>query len=376
MVSHIKNWLKKQFVHLTFLNKGLGGLLHKFFKNDRVGFFGIMGIALLLIILKGPSSSEGQASYFNNSFASYIEETTASVIDELPNHQLADINSVFAHSLGSNTIQRLSILSTIQDNSIVSRGTILTDIINEFSGSEITIYEVQEGDTLSFIASDYGVRVSTIIASNNLRNADDISPGTKLKIPPVDGIIYTIKKGDTIDKLAQKYSAEADKIINFNGLPQEGDLQVGMEIIIPGGKIRLDDTTAASVKNTAKRFGYLPDLGGFFALPATGFNWGIIHGRNGVDIANSCGTPIYASADGSVALTKTSGWNGGFGKYIKIIHSNGTETLYAHLTKVLTSVGNFVSKNQEIGLMGSTGRSTGCHLHFEVHGAKNPLIKR
>ncbi len=334
-----------------------------------------MGLALLLIIFKGPSS-EGQANIFNNSITSYVQETTASVINELPDHQLADINSVFAYSTGLNKIIKSSTLSTIQDNSVVSRSTILTDVIGELydMGAVITTYEVQEGDTLSFIASDYGVKVSTIIASNNL-NGEAISPGMKLKIPSVDGLIYTTKKGDTVAKLAQKYEVDEDKIINFNNLPQESDLRIGTEIVIPGGKITTQNNSVIAIKNASKRFSYLPDLGGFFTIPTTGFDWGIVHGRNGVDIANSCGTPIYAAADGSIALTKTSGWNGGFGKYIKIIHSNGTETLYAHLTKVLINIGSFVSRNQEIGLMGSTGRSTGCHLHFEVHGAKNPLAK-
>jgi murein DD-endopeptidase MepM/ murein hydrolase activator NlpD len=94
-----------------------------------------------------------------------------------------------------------------------------------------------------------------------------------------------------------------------------------------------------------------------------------------VDIANSCGTPIYAAAEGTVAISDAVGYNGGFGKYIKLVHPNGTETLYAHNTKLLVSAGEYDQRGQMIALMGSTGRSTGCHLHFEVHGARNPLSK-
>jgi len=268
-------------------------------------------------------------------------------------------------------------MSTIQDNSIVSRGTILTDIIDEFSdrGSEVATYEVQEGDMISFIASDFGVSVETIIDANNLKSADEITPGTKLKIPPIDGIIHKIKKGDTVESIASLYSADTEKIISFNGLPKDGNLQIDAEIIVPGGKIKKASSTYVAQSVSAKRFTYLPSLDDFFSIPTYGFNWGIIHGRNGVDVANSCGTPISASAEGTVTLTKESGWNGGFGKFIKISHANGTETLYAHLSKVLTSIGNYVAKGQTIGLMGTTGRSTGCHLHFEVHGARNPLAK-
>lgn len=382
MVSRIKTWLKKHLARPDYtlslpksLSGSFGRLPHKFFKNDRVGFFGIMALALLLIILKGPSS-EGQTTIFNNSLVSYIEETAASVIDDIPDHQLADINSVFAYSGRPNRITGASTLSTIQDNSVVSRGAILTNIIDEFynRGSEVAIYEVQEGDTISFIASDYGVKLDSIVASNNLRNVDDIVPGMKLKIPPVDGVVYKVKKGDTVTVIAQRYGVEADEIINFNSLPQEGNLQTDIEIVIPGGKLKTQASGLAAA-GTAKRFAYLPDLSSFFSLPALGFNWGRIHGRNGVDIANSCGTPIYAASDGSIASTKTSGWNGGFGKFIKLVHSNGTETLYAHLSKILIKPGEYISKNQEIALMGSTGRSTGCHLHFEVHGAKNPLAR-
>ena len=144
---------------------------------------------------------------------------------------------------------------------------------------------------------------------------------------------------------------------------------------MPDGK-KGSATVASSVQSsTTKLFSYLPNLGDFFRWPTTGFNWGSIHGRNGVDIANSCGTPIYAAAEGTVTVVDATGWNGGFGKYLKIQHANGTETLYAHTTKILVTAGNYVTKGLQIALMGTTGRSTGCHLHFEVHGAKNPLAK-
>lgn len=334
-------------------------------------------MAIFSIIFKG-SSSDGQANILSTFLARYIEETAASVNIDIPQYQIADVNSVFAFPGVSYKANRPSILSTIQDNSVVSRGTILTNILDEFSerGNEVSIYEVQDGDTLSFIASDFGVKVATIINANNLRNADDISLGTKLKIPPVDGLIHKVKKGDTVVSIAKKYGVEAEKIISFNGLPQEGDLQIDTEIIIPGGKIKSPVPAGFNqIASATKRFAYLPNLIDFFSLPTVGFNWGRIHGRNGVDVANSCGTPVYSSAEGTVSLAKSSGWNGGFGKFIKIAHSNGTETLYGHLSKLMVNIGGYVSKNQQIALMGSTGRSTGCHLHFEVHGAQNPLAK-
>lgn len=330
-----------------------------------------MALAFILIILKG--SSEGQMSILGNLLTKYIDETTAAAVIVPSQNQLADINSLVANATSERSPQP-SMLNTIQDNSIVSRGTILTDILDEFTdrGSQIATYTVQEGDTLSFIASDYGVSVNTIIWANNLRNADAIRLGMELKIPPVTGVVHKIKKGDTVSLIAKKYGVEEDKIVSFNGLPLSGDLQIDDEIIVPGGKI---NTPSIPSQSSAKRFAYLPTLSGYFMQPATGYSWGRIHGRNGVDIANSCGTPIYAAADGTVAIADTIGYNGGFGKFIKINHPNGTETLYAHASRLLASVGEFVGRGQQIAAMGSSGRSTGCHVHFEVHGAKNPLAK-
>jgi murein DD-endopeptidase MepM/ murein hydrolase activator NlpD len=331
-----------------------------------------MILAVIVIIFKG--SSEGQRSVLSNLLTKYIDETAASVITIPSQNQLADINSLVAYTNNEKKPQP-SILNTIQDNSIVSRGTILTDILDEFTdhGTQISTYTVQEGDTLSFIASDYGVSINTLIWANNLRDADAIRPGMDLKIPPVTGILHKVKKGDTVASLAKKYGVKEEEIISFNSLPLGGELQINDEIVVPGGKI----TSPASIpqQSIAKRFAYLPTLSGYFMQPANGYNWGRIHGRNGVDIANSCGTPIYAAADGTITLSDAVGYNGGFGKFIKISHLNDTETLYAHASRLLTTIGEFVGRGQQIAVMGSTGRSTGCHVHFEVHGARNPLAK-
>ncbi len=331
-----------------------------------------MSLVVILIIFKG--SSEGQKSVLSNLLTNYIDETAAAVITVPSQSQLADINSFVAFT-NIEKVPKPSIMSTIQDNSIVSRGTILTNVLDEFTdrGTQIATYTVQEGDTLSFIASDYGVSINTVIWANNLRDADAIRPGIELKIPPVTGVLHKIKKGDTVSSLAKKYSVKEDIIISFNGLPLGGDLTVDDELIVPDGKINSPNTITQQA--TTKRFAYLPTLSGYFMQPATGYNWGRIHGRNGVDVANSCGTPIYASADGLVTISDAVGYNGGFGKFIKINHPNGTETLYAHASRLLANIGDSIARGQQIAIMGSTGRSTGCHVHFEVHGAKNPLAK-
>ena len=98
-----------------------------------------------------------------------------------------------------------------------------------------------------------------------------------------------------------------------------------------------------------------------------------IHGYNAVDLAAGYGSPIRAAAAGEVIVSKASGWNGGYGQYIVIRHANGAQTLYSHMMRNDVGVGSYVSQGQVIGGMGSTGKSTGTHLHFEVRGARNPF---
>lgn len=335
-----------------------------------------------MLVFKG-STGEGQSSLFNNLIKEYVEETSASIVTYAQSSvQLADMSTLaaFGTSPGQGGQEVMINPSPINDNSFLAHNPTSTDYIEAsgFKRNQVAEYTVQNGDLLSFIASDYGVSVSSIIWANNLRDADSIKPGQILKIPPVTGVIHQVKKGDTLASLAKKYGADETKILEFNTLPQNGELEVGDELIIPDGQIKT--TVIASAPRTgttsaARPFSYLQDLGDYFMPPTSGYNWGRIHGRNGIDIANTCGTPIYASAEGTVAISDASGYNGGFGKFIKLVHSNGTESLYAHATKLLVAVGDYAQRGQMIALMGSTGRSTGCHLHFEVHGARNPMAK-
>ncbi|PJE51175.1 MAG: hypothetical protein COV29_02785 [Candidatus Yanofskybacteria bacterium CG10_big_fil_rev_8_21_14_0_10_36_16] len=329
-----------------------------------------------VLIFKG-SPHDGQAGVLSAFFDNYIEET-ASYIRGATSLELAEVNSL-SQNLNSPSQRIGNLFATIQGNSLISYSSIDTDDETDeditTKTTKISIYTVQESDTLSFIADDYGVSVNTIVWANNIRNINSISPGTELKIPPVSGIVHTVRSGETISSIASKYGVEQDSILSYNLLPKGVDsIQVGQEIIVPGGSISVSSSTKA-VTTSVTRFAYLPDLGGYFAQPTTGYNWGYIHGRNGIDIANSCGTNVYAAASGNVNFAATSGWNGGYGNFLRITHPNGTETLYAHLSKLLVSQSNWVEKGQLIALMGTTGRSTGCHLHFEVHGARNPMAK-
>jgi len=356
--------------------------ISRFLKSERFGFWGALFLVFLLLTFKG-SLGEGQPTLFSNLIEKYVEETSASIVSYTQSPvQLADISvlsAVSATAPGEGGSDETIFPSPINDNSLLAHNPTSTDYM-EFIGStrsRIAEYTVQSGDLLSFIASDYGVSMNSIIWANKLRNADSISPGQVLKIPPVSGVIHSVVKNDTIASIAKKYGADEAKIVEFNGLPQSGELQIGDELIVPDGTIKGSAvaTTTGSAAVVNRSFSYLPNLGDYFMQPTNGYNWGRIHGRNGVDIANSCGTSIYAAAEGSVAIADGVGYNGGFGKYIKLVHTNGTETLYAHATKLLVGQGEYVQRGQMIMLMGSTGRSTGCHLHFEVHGARNLLAR-
>lgn len=353
-------------------------------KSPRFHLHGTIIMAIVILIIKG-SGGEGQTTIFGTFIQRTIEETSASILlqnKSSSNSYLADISNLAAWESSTSLLTNPgqggpeSSLEpiTVQDNSVFAHNPPATDYIEKTTEKRMQVveYTVQEGDKLSFIALDFGVSVESIMWANNLRNSDNIGEGQVLKIPPVSGVIHVVKKGDTVSTIAKKYSVEQENIIAYNGLPQDGQLQTGDEIIVPDGKIK-GSAGIATARTSA--FSHLPNLGDYFLTPATGYNWGRIHGRNGVDVANSCGTSIFAAAEGNVTVSDAVGWNGGFGKYIKIGHPNGAETLYSHASKLFVSVGEYVSRGQLIALMGSTGRSTGCHLHFEVHGARNPLAK-
>lgn len=238
---------------------------------------------------------------------------------------------------------------------------------------KISVYTVRSGDTLQAIANMFGVSVNTIIWANDLKSAKDIRKDQNLIILPISGVKYIVKKGDTIKSIAAAFKGDADEIMRFNDISSNSDIHVGDEIIIPDGEI-----IVASSKPTGsiKSNGSLVDAKGYYMRPVVG---GVrtqgLHGgcRCGVDLASKFGSPVYAAASGTVIISKTTGWNGGYGKYIVVSHSNGTQSLYAHLSNNLVSVGDTVAKGDQIAEMGSSGNSTGTHLHFEIRGAKNPF---
>jgi murein DD-endopeptidase MepM/ murein hydrolase activator NlpD len=232
---------------------------------------------------------------------------------------------------------------------------------------EISIYTVRSGDTLGGIAEMFGVSVNTIVWANDLKSKT-LKQGQELIILPITGVKHTVKSGDTLQSVAKKYKADLDDVLSYNGLTSTSKIALGDVIIIPDGVI------SAAAAAVAKPGTQTSVASGYFIRPIKG---GIksqgIHGYNGIDIAASVGTPVLASAGGTVIIAKASGYNGGYGLYVAIKHPNGTQTVYGHMSKVNVSVGQEVLQGQIIGAVGNTGRSTGAHLHFEIRGAKNPF---
>lgn len=260
-------------------------------------------------------------------------------------------------------------------------GTI-ADVASSTPPDRISVYVVRRGDTLGEIAKMFNVSVNTIIWANNLNGPSDARVGDTLVILPISGVERTIVRGDTLRSIARKYGGDAEEIAQYNGLDSAEPLEIGSTIIIPGGDITPTPAPAQKTKSTAKRIGNEPYLGGggsiqpgYYDSPVPGaiITQGL-HGWNGIDFGAARGTPIRAAADGTVIIARGGGsWNGGYGNYVVITHGNGSQTLYSHMKSVIASPGQSVSSGQVIGYLGSTGLSTGPHLHFEVRGAANPF---
>ncbi len=243
----------------------------------------------------------------------------------------------------------------------------------------IITYTVQPNDNVWSIAQGFGISAETVLWANPSveRSPDLLSVGQKLVILPVDGIYHTVEAGDTVAKLAQKFQTTAEKItsLELNGLEEPYMLTPGQKIVIPDGRKRIVVPNYYPMTRVGRPPAGAPTGSGRFAWPTQGLltqrYWS---GHLGIDVGSRTGTPILAADAGYVVLAGRDTF--GYGNQVLIDHGNGYQTRYAHLNTVLVKAGQSVQKNQQIGTMGSTGRSTGPHLHFEViyNGVRrNPL---
>lgn len=248
----------------------------------------------------------------------------------------------------------------------------MTDLQAQTAAGTISTYTVEEGDTIASISAKYGISSNTILWANQMTRKSKLKIGQTLVILPISSVKHKVVKGDTIAKIAKKYHGDVDEIISYNGL-EDGKLTAGEIVIIPDGEMPATPIPPKSTKGTPNKYSG-PSIAGYYTYPAPGTHKSQgLHGHNGVDMAGSIGLPIRAAADGVVIVSNFGGWGGGYGNYIVVKHSNGTQTLYGHLSRINVSVGQSVDQGQAIGALGNSGKSTGPHLHFEVRGARNPF---
>ena len=277
----------------------------------------------------------------------------------------------------------LSVLN--QDSGLLSRRAIAeTSAPVETRGGIIT-YTVQAGDTIETIAARFKLLPSTLVWSNQEveNQPDQLSIGQVLYILPVDGIWYEVQSDDTIGDIADKYKVTSEDIVNYplNNLGGGANLLAGTKIVIPNGvKAAAVAAVASSSSGGYSSYGSSaavnPAASGNFMWPTQGSltqYFGVYH--SGIDIAYAVGIPIAAADGGYVSYA---GWdNTGYGYEVLINHGNGFTTRYAHLSQFYVDAGQPVARGQVIAAMGSTGNSTGPHLHFEViYGGvpQNPLF--
>ncbi len=231
---------------------------------------------------------------------------------------------------------------------------------------EIVTYIVQVGDTAESIAQNFGLQPTTILWSNpELERVPDLlRVGQELVILPLDGVYHTVAEGDTLESVAEQYKAAAQDIedCSFNRLPVRGMLRTGMRLIVPNG------TKPYEPRRVTAYQGPVPQdaVGtGAFRWPTSGrISQGYWYAHRAIDIANAVGTAILASDAGYISFAR---WTDvGYGYLVVVDHANGYQTYYAHLSNIFVMEGEVVTAGQVIGALGSTGNSTGPHLHFEV----------
>lgn len=242
---------------------------------------------------------------------------------------------------------------------------------------KVITHQVTSGETLALIAKRFDVTVDTIKWANNLKT-NTIKGGQKLDIPPGTGVVHKVIAGDSIYSIAKKYKVDAQQIVNFQ-FNDFADLETfklnpGQTLFVPEGIIEEARPTQRNFRFYAKAQAGVSGTSSFVWPTSGNITTYPVWYHMALDIANRSAPAILASDTGTVVYTGCLTW--GYGCHVIVDHGNGFQSLYAHLSAIDVSASQVVSKGQRVGVMGSTGRSTGTHLHFEIrlNGAlQNPL---
>ena len=362
-------------------------------------FLILISVFLILVNLTGPTRAGGLTEKAQNTILydlikseydnyeedeQYVVETfdQEAVISPLQQSYLENLSSVRAQprvNMNGEEEAADETISTAQDGSALVKPDIASTRISKRTRTGPVVHTVVPGDTVSTIAEEFEISVSTILWENNLSAYSLIRPGDQLTILPQSGLTHKVAKGENLGSLAKKYGVTEEEIMTANKLAAGAVLAVGEKLFVPGGKKVNYPAPApktysglAAIKNIITAPSAKPVPGNKMNWPTVGnrltqyFSWRHL----AIDIANKTGTPIYAADAGTVEYL---GWGKGYGNQIVIDHGGGKKTRYAHLSSFSVKNGAKVDKGQTIGAMGSTGWSTGSHLHFEViiNGAKN-----
>lgn len=270
-------------------------------------------------------------------------------------------------------------LSNVSDI-IPSKNITTTQIPEERKRAESFAYTVQGGDTLSGIGSKFKISIDALKYVNGLTDNSVLRPGQEVTIPPVSGLIHEVEDGDSLASIAEKYSVPEQAIADFNYILDTSTLAVGTELVVPDAKVPEPEIVPIipTVYTQPVQYGAPTPSGNFCVWPSTTtiitqyFSWY----HNGLDVATPWGSlpPLFACTDGTVTRAGWDPW--GLGLHVRIDHGGGYETVYGHMSRIDVGYGANVGRGQQIGVMGSTGRSTGPHVHFIVNYygvAQNPL---
>ena len=270
-------------------------------------------------------------------------------------------------------------ISTPENQSVLMGGEIFDTQVSKKPRDKVIEYTVEKGDTISTVADKFGISENTIRWENGL-TGDNIRVGSTLKILPVSGIAHKVVPGDTVYSIAEKYGSSAQKVVDF---PFNEFANLETFAVVAGQMLIVPDGIKPSEKPFIKQQtfiakGPVPVAGGGFTYPIRGPISQYYSGYHpGIDITAPMNTPVYAAHNGTVVAVSVGGWNSGYGTNVRISNGAGIESHYAHLNSVNVSVGQaVVGGSSVIGYNGSTGRSTGPHVHFEIRSGGvliNPL---
>ncbi|OGM09055.1 hypothetical protein A2W13_03875 [Candidatus Woesebacteria bacterium RBG_16_36_11] len=281
------------------------------------------------------------------------------------------IAPILAEEFPGRSVNPWEIPSSTEVLSATTEDPNMMTTVSEKVRDKIIEYKVVQGDTVSSIAEKFGVSEDTIRWQNDLQSKASIKVGQVLEILPVSGVYHKVGKGETVYSIAKKYDASPQAMVDFpyNSFTDDETfaLAVGQMVVVPDG-VKPNEIPWSPVARVKQ---ITPDAGtvvasGIFVWPTAGtISQRFVWYHKGMDIANH-GTPDILAADAGTVVV--AGWpdNYGYGNRVIIDHGNGYRTLYGHLSRIYVVSGQTVGRGAAIGKMGSTGRSTGVHLHFEV----------